>query len=202
MTPKRRHKVIRKFKEKYSHIATFLAGTALVAGALLGGLPLVKLDAAAKKVEKDTPLVAEHIKNEMSVEPPIKLKPVSNNINTNNFLVNQTHENPYESKILQVKATAYAPGAHDNGKWGNKTHLGTIVKPGVIAVDPKVIPLGSKVEVELPDGRKILTTAEDTGGAIKGNRIDIAMATVAEAKDFGIQNVKVRVLGKPKPEQV
>lgn len=106
----------------------------------------------------------------------------------------QTSKNFSYSKKLDIKATAYAPGPHDNGKWGDLTHIGTKVRPGVIAVDPKVIPLGSKVYVEFEDGHGSYAVAEDTGGAIKGNRVDIAMWTVAEAYDFGIQNVKVYVL--------
>ena len=96
--------------------------------------------------------------------------------------------------VLHVKATAYAPGAHDNGQWGDLTHLGTTVRPGVIAVDPAVIPLGSRVYIEYPDGTGAYAVAEDTGGAIKGNRIDIAMSSVDKAYDFGIKNVKVYVL--------
>lgn len=97
-------------------------------------------------------------------------------------------------KEINAVATAYAPGPHDNGKWGNLTHIGTQVRPGVIAVDPNVIPLGSRLYIEFPDGHGMYGVAEDTGGAIKGNRIDIAMWTVAEAYDFGIQNIKVRIL--------
>lgn len=97
-------------------------------------------------------------------------------------------------QVLNAVATAYAPGPHDNGKWGNLTHIGTQVRPGIIAVDPRVIPLKSKVYIEFPDGHGVHAIAEDTGGAIKGNRIDIAMWTVAEAYDFGMKNVKVYVL--------
>ncbi|WP_371372978.1 3D domain-containing protein [Sporomusa aerivorans] len=96
-------------------------------------------------------------------------------------------------EVINVKATAYAPGEHDNGQWGDKTHLGTTVRPGVIAVDPKVIPLGTQVYLEYPDGTGHYAVAEDTGGAIKGNRIDIAMNSVDKAYDFGIKNVKVYV---------
>lgn len=97
-------------------------------------------------------------------------------------------------KVVDIVATAYAPGPHDNGKWGTLTHLGTQVRPGIIAVDPQVIPLGSRVYIEYPDGHGVYAVAEDTGGAIKGNRIDIALWTVDEAYNFGIQNVKVYVL--------
>lgn len=105
---------------------------------------------------------------------------------------------PKEYKqVISVKATAYAPGPHDNGQWGNLTHIGTQVRPGIIAVDPKVIPLGSKVYIEYPDGTGAYAVAEDTGGAIKGNRIDVAKWTVGEAYKFGIQSAKVYVLHTP-----
>lgn len=96
--------------------------------------------------------------------------------------------------VLDITATAYAAGPHDNGQWGNLTHIGTTVRPGIIAVDPKVIPLRSRVYIEYPDGTGAYAVAEDTGGAIKGNRIDIAMKSVPVAYDFGIQKVKVYVL--------
>lgn len=101
-------------------------------------------------------------------------------------------------QVLDITATAYAPGPHDNDQWGDKTYLGTNIRPGVIAVDPDVIPLGSRVYIEYPDGRGVYAVAEDTGGAIKGNRIDIAKWSVPEAEDFGMQKVKVYVLEKAK----
>lgn len=98
-------------------------------------------------------------------------------------------------QVLEVKATAYAPGAHDNEQWGDKTFLGTTVRPGIIAVDPNIIPLGSRVYIKYPDGTGHYATAEDTGGAIKGNRIDVAVSSVDKAYDFGIKNAKVYVVG-------
>lgn len=100
-------------------------------------------------------------------------------------------------KVLDITATAYAPGPHDNDQWGNKTHMGTQIRPGVIAVDPRVIPLGSQVLIKYPDGSKEYAVAEDTGGAIKGHRIDVAKWTVNEAYRFGIKPVKVYVLNTP-----
>lgn len=100
------------------------------------------------------------------------------------------------NKVMHSVATAYASGYEDNGKWNDKTHIGTKVRPGIIAVDPDVIPLGSKVYIEFEDGRGMYAVAEDTGGAIKGNRIDIVMSNRDKAKDFGIQDVKVHVLDK------
>lgn len=97
-------------------------------------------------------------------------------------------------QAIDITATAYAPGPHDNGKWGNLTHIGTQVRPGVIAVDPRLIPLGSKLYIEFSNGEGMYGVAEDTGGAIKDKRIDIAMNTVAEANQFGIQKVKVYII--------
>ncbi len=100
-------------------------------------------------------------------------------------------------KVLDIRATAYAPGPLDNDQWGDKTYMGTTIRPGVIAVDPKVIPLGSRLYVQYPDGHGEYAVAEDTGGAIKGNRIDIAMMNRGKASDFGIQDVKVYVVSSP-----
>ncbi len=118
------------------------------------------------------------------------------------LIANATEQqNPSQSEVpknvssqLDIVATAYAPGEHDNGKWGNLTHLGTQVRPGVVAVDPTVIPLGSRLYIQFSDGHGVYASAEDTGGAIKGNRIDIAMSSVDEASDFGIKRVSVYVL--------
>jgi 3D (Asp-Asp-Asp) domain-containing protein/LysM repeat protein len=101
---------------------------------------------------------------------------------------------------MDMIATAY--GIAGNEQWGNKTAMGTICREGVIAVDPRIIPLGTKVYVtgynspHLPKGG-FVAVAEDTGGAIKGNRIDIFIdAPESEISNFGIQNVKIYILEK------
>lgn len=104
------------------------------------------------------------------------------------------------SQKLEVKATAYSSAASENGKWGAVDYFGDPLKVGTIAVDPSIIPLGTKVYITgydhngLPDGGMV-ATAKDTGGAIKGNRIDIFVpGTSNEASKFGFQNVKVYIL--------
>jgi 3D (Asp-Asp-Asp) domain-containing protein len=64
----------------------------------------------------------------------------------------------------------------------------------IIAVDPSVIPLGSSVEIRLVDGTIIEATAQDTGGAIRGNRIDLLVSTEDSAWQFGRQAVEVRIM--------
>lgn len=93
-------------------------------------------------------------------------------------------------RVIVMKATAYDPTA------GSRTAMGTRARVGAVAVDPKVIPLGSKLYIESMDGFASYgyATAEDTGGAIKGNRIDLFYNSNAEANRFGRRNVKVYVL--------
>ena len=79
------------------------------------------------------------------------------------------------------------------------TMISGAIKP-TPAVDPKVIPLGSRVYIQYPDGHGEYAVASDTGGAIKGNRIDVAKWTVDQAEDFGIKNVKVFVVSTPDKE--
>ena len=103
--------------------------------------------------------------------------------------------------VYTMTATAYDAGYHSTGKNpGDRgygiTRSGTTVRPGVVAVDPNVIPLGSTLYVE-SKGRSAsygISYAEDTGGAIKGNRIDLYYESRTEALRFGRQSVKVYVL--------
>lgn len=88
------------------------------------------------------------------------------------------------SRILTLTATAYDPSV------GTTTATGTGVYKGIAAVDPRVIPLGTRLYI---DGYGYALAA-DTGGAIKGNRIDLAFATKAEALQFGRRTVTVYVL--------
>ncbi len=104
------------------------------------------------------------------------------------------------SKVIDIKATAYSASAEENGKWGPVDYFGNPLKLGTIAVDPKVIPFGTKVYITgydfagLPTGG-LIATATDKGGAIKGNRIDIFVPGSREfVSDFGRQNVKVYIL--------
>lgn len=60
-----------------------------------------------------------------------------------------------------------------------------------VAVDPKVIPLGSTVWLVYEDGRTVECRADDTGGAIKGSRIDLCVPSHSEALQLGIDRVTV-----------
>ena len=100
---------------------------------------------------------------------------------------------------IEVIGTAYCPCGDCCGEWAKNrpidengkpivyTATMTVAKQGrTIAVDPTVIPLGAEVEI---DGHTYV--AEDTGSAIKGNRVDIYFDNHAAAAAFGVQTLTV-----------
>lgn len=96
-----------------------------------------------------------------------------------------------QGKTLTVEATAYTADCKGcSGITATGINLNNNRNAKVIAVDPNVIPLGSKVYVE-GYGTAV---AGDTGGAIKGNRIDLHVPTTSEALEFGRRTVQVTVL--------
>ena len=93
---------------------------------------------------------------------------------------------PY-SQVMSMEATAYLP---TDGNGAGLTAMGIPATYGVVAVDPDVIPLGSRVYI--PGYGEAL--AADTGGAIYGYRIDLCMEDYWQAMDFGRRTVTVFVL--------
>ncbi len=102
------------------------------------------------------------------------------------------------SRVLSCRATAYEGSSASNGKWAGMTATGRAPVFGVVAVDPKVIPLNSKLYIESADGGKSwvygFAIAGDTGGAIKGNRIDLCYNSLDQCYQFGRRDAVVYVL--------
>ncbi|WP_340020661.1 3D domain-containing protein [Paenibacillus sp. FSL K6-1096] len=100
----------------------------------------------------------------------------------------------YKRMIKNVSMTAYSsqePGI------GTRTASGTRVTEGrTIAVDPNVIPIGWWVYIEGLGFRR----AEDTGGAIKGNKVDVYYDSLSHARNFGRKSRTLYVIGPVKPE--
>lgn len=91
--------------------------------------------------------------------------------------------------VREFEVTAYThapPGGDINGTGDGLTSIGIPVREGIVAVDPRVIPYGSKVWL---DGFGWLLAA-DTGGAIRGNRLDVFMDSKAAAFQWGRRTVK------------
>lgn len=94
------------------------------------------------------------------------------------------------SRTLTMSATAYTDNVSSQGKWVGQTATGMTPRRGVVAVDPNVIPLGTRLYIQ-GYGNAI---AGDTGGAIKGNRIDLFFDTAAQVRSFGRRTIKVQIL--------
>ncbi len=163
-----------------------------------------KAEAAAKAEQealaKAQAEIAEKQKQEKASKPA---EPVANN----NSKVEPPQPEPSPKptaggKEIYVEATAYTADPGENGygpgqqvysAWGpGGKPYNLTANPGMklIAVDPSVIPLGSTVNVE---GYGIAIAA-DTGGAIKGHKIDVLMPDKASSSNWGRKNVKVTIL--------
>lgn len=102
-------------------------------------------------------------------------------------------------KAMTMVATAYdatyeSTGKHPDHPYYGITYSGLKVRPGIVAVDPKVIPLGTYLYVE-GYGEAL---AADIGGAIKGNRIDLYFESPKDVAKYGKRTVKVYILDKPR----
>lgn len=86
--------------------------------------------------------------------------------------------------------TAYCPRRCCCGKWASGyTATGTLATEGrTIAVDPDVIPYGSRVTLIWPDGTQHSYIAEDCGGGVNGNHIDVFFNDHQAARIFGVQS--------------
>lgn len=98
-------------------------------------------------------------------------------------------ETKTDAKLMVMSATAYTP-FYCGGSKSGKTATGIKAKKGVVAVDPRVIPLGTKLYI--PGYGYAL--AADTGSAIKGKRIDLCFNTRKEVSRFGRKKIKVYIL--------
>ena len=96
---------------------------------------------------------------------------------------------------MEVKATAYT---HTDPGCDMITATGTTVRVGTVAVDPKVIPYGTRMFIVTNDGKYIygIAVAEDCGSAIKQNRVDLYFPTDYECIQFGIRMATIYFLGE------
>lgn len=169
-----------------------LEGTQTVKTAGVNGIK----ETVVKEVYLDGELISSEIISEnVALEPvneviEVGTKPALNTISTEKgtFVV---------SKELTMKSSAYTSSVECTGKNPGDagygiTASGMKAQYGVVAVDPSVIPLGTKLYIE-GYGYAI---AGDTGGSIKGNKVDLYFNTYSEAINYGVKQVKVYVLGE------
>ena len=129
--------------------------------------------AAVKNFQADNGLTIDGLCGSLTLRT---LKGSKSSVNTGSY-----------GRVLYVEATAYSP--QDPGL-SLYTARGNLVTYGIISVDPNVIPLGTRVYI--PGYGEAV--ADDTGGAIVGNRIDIAFDTHEEALRFGRQSIEIYII--------
>lgn len=167
-----------------------------------------------KKVYKNDELISEDIIGEEVIEKPLPRiaekgtkkpapKKVSPKAKEKEKPVKQvaSRGGSRSNKSITMTATAYDLSFQSCGKnpgdpYYGITASGTKARPGAVAVDPNVIPLGTKLYIESLDGTPDYghAIAEDTGGAIKNNKIDLFFHTATEVRNFGRRKVKVYIL--------
>ena len=156
-----------------------------------------------KEIHISKRYVNGELTEEKVVEEKVINEPVANVIEkgVRDRVVVTSRGNADYKKVLTMSASAYdlsfaSCGKNPEDKYYGITASGTKARPGAVAVDPNVIPLGTKLYIESLDGRPDygFATAEDTGGAIKGNRIDLFFHSKSDVSRFGRRKVKVYIL--------
>ena len=116
------------------------------------------------------------------------------NKNDNKNSVDQDEDNKLIKKTASVKATAAGAsrGTFSASAYcfTGRTATGQGVRRGIIAADPRVLKMGTKVYINAGAWSGVYTVA-DTGGAIKGKRIDIWVPGCGEARKFGRRSVQI-----------
>lgn len=106
-------------------------------------------------------------------------------------LVSRSGTDVNRGKVVTMVATGYDDSWESNYPYyGQPSYIGLPLARGIIATDPNVIPMGTRLYVE-GYGEGI---AADQGGAIKGNRIDLFFDSKQEALNWGMKTVKVTIL--------
>ncbi|MGC2235585.1 MAG: 3D domain-containing protein [Pyrinomonadaceae bacterium] len=121
------------------------------------------------------------------VQQNTQIKQQLNNQTTESTLVNLTYNNFNLSETKAFRATAYC--------LKGRTATGGSVRRGIVAADRRVLPLGTTIQISAGAYSGTYTVA-DTGGAVKGNVLDIWVPSCAEANRFGRRTVMVSVVGK------
>ncbi len=103
-----------------------------------------------------------------------------------NPAVSRVPRNTRRPRILMMEATAFARAT-------GPTASGTAVHVGIVAADPRILPLGTRIRISGSgpyDGNYLVA---DTGAAVKGMHIDIYLPSAVAAKRFGVKTVSVMV---------
>lgn len=160
---------------------SFFGRSAIIASSLLAGLIVF----SATPSIADSPLSKSQAQKETKQNPVEALGKFEPTPGTTAGTPGNTAEEAGLAAASPYVATAYS--------LRGRTASGRMVSRGLIAADPSVLPLGSRVRLEHP-GYSGEYLVADTGGAIRGRRIDIWTPSTGEAMRFGRRTVKLTVL--------
>ena len=132
-------------------------------------------------------VVENSLGKDLTVDEPFEEIPAESQIEEPQDVVETANGALPYSQMMSMEATAYLP---TDGSAEGLTAMGIPATYGIVAVDPDIIPLGSRVYI--PGYGEDL--AADTGGAIYGYKIDLCMEDYYEAMDFGRRVITVFVL--------
>jgi 3D (Asp-Asp-Asp) domain-containing protein len=154
-------------------------------------------EAATARAKASAEKAAQQLAEQPAQQPVVVEQPSApkndSNSNSNTSTVKEVSkstESTNNAKELYVSATAYSHESSITGLTATGYNVKANPNMKLIAVDPSVIPLGTKVWVE-GYGEAI---AGDTGGAIKGHKIDVLMPSSAQAISWGRKTVKIVIL--------
>ena len=193
----------RKASDAAERLLILILIVSLLAGGYILGIATCR--AIAEEPEIEEPVVEEVPKEAVFViEEPEQIVEPELIFDTVEPAVEEPVETP-EPIVLEpvervslgeFKITFYCPCSKCCGKWADGiTATGTTAVAGrTIAVDPSVIPYGSEVIIRWSDGTEHSYVAEDCGGSIKNNRIDVYMDSHEEALQAGVKTAEVFIV--------
>lgn len=116
-------------------------------------------------------------------------------------VIEQAGQDQDKNKVIEKTVSSRAVGGVSRGMFTatayclkGRTAMGHGVRRGIIAADPRVLPLGSRINIS--GGYAGTYLVSDTGGNVKGRKLDIWMPSCAEARRFGRRSVSVSYLGR------
>lgn len=137
----------------------------------------------------DRPVIAAQ-EPKATAKPKIKLIRIRKPKTVKNTKKKRIKRVQKKKNIRSFKVTAYCPCVKCSGSYGRNTATGVKAKEGrTVAVDPSVIPYGTKLKI---NGNEYI--AEDCGGAVKGNKIDLFMESHSDCLDWGVKTLDVEIL--------
>ena len=160
-------------------------GSVLGIMSLFGFLFYFQPTVEAVTLASDSPNNLQQLNNQTNSQDNQTIQPEQFQVQTP--AADSTNKSQKSLEANAFRATAYC--------LQGRTAMGSSVRRGIVAADPRVLPLGSRIQITAGSYSGIYTVA-DTGGAIKGRVLDIWVPNCVEAVRFGRKSIMVSRLGR------